>query len=558
MVSAIEAVSLAFLLLANVSKGDRDWNNQEVMPRNRSSSLLQAKVGPDDCEEGQRDSGRSELCCPTNLRYSHPRLHMTHIGCDCFCGMEKEAECWDDPTRGEMEQRAGFPRKFGDGQMCCSQQQALGPHRRLVSEISECNCWCGQGAQEGEKLFGPDSWTHKLALRTLAATQTLNEDGVDTDGDGTAGSLAASLNAVGKFTKRKNRRKRLNGTAINEEAARLVQKVVGDEIEFLGHKVDKKGTEYLSKVIDEYENLKRKAGSDPNHRDWKIPDFTEFVGPELMSLYMDKARAAMLSERDVREQSDKVVAGLIGEHRAFRNRDLEWADRQNSFNDLLSHAENYLQHTDPGRVEDRMYMGEALVRPISNEPGKHWGSLESLPRPRPALVIAPPSGKSHMYRRTQQLEQPEYTGTLGITPHDDGERREASLRLNMAAHRLTIDSVAHSVELEAGAKPGEIKITWTEASDERRMQLNGIIDGETGRIRGSGVYKTPNLGEDVHETERFDFDIAPTKAEAEGTWCGTRKSNLGGLCCPEHLKSVDPPTLMTRGNCRSCICGKLP
>jgi len=275
-----------------------------------------------------------------------------------------------------------------------------------------------------------------------------------------------------------------------------------------------------------------------------------------MSLYMDKARAAMLSERDVREQSDKVVAGLISEHTAFRNRDLEWADRQNSFNDLLSHAENYLQHTDPGRVEDRMYMGEALVRPTSNEPGEHWGSLESLPRPRPALVIAPPPNKSHMYRRTQQLEQPEYFGTLGITPHDGGEPRQANLRLNMDAHRLTIDAVAHSVELQAGAHQGEIKITWTEASGGKKMQLDGTIDGRTGRIHGTGDYKTPDLSEKASGSDSFEFDISATKAK--GTWCGTRESENGGLCCPEQLKSVDPPTLMTRGNCGSCICGKLP
>jgi hypothetical protein len=469
--------------------------------------------------------------------------------------MEKEAECWEDAQKGESEQIKGFPRKYGDPseeQLCCSQQQALGPHRRLVSEISQCNCWCGQAAQEGEKLFGPDSWTHKLALRTLAATQFLKDGEVAEDG-----SLAASLNAVGKFTKRTNRRKRSNGivgeeNGVNTEAARLVKQTVGAEIEFLGHKVDSNSTAILQKVIGEYEELK-KGEDHRNKKGWKIPAFTEFVGPELMSLYMDKARAAMLSERDVREQSDKVVAGLINEHDAFRNRDLEWDDRQNSFNDLLSHAENYLQHTDPGRVEDRMYMGEALVRPNSNSPGEHWGSLESLPRPRPKLVIAPPPNHSHMYSRTQQLEQPEYMGTLTI--HQDGEDdRQANLRLNMNAHRLTIDGVAHSVTL-AALTGNKIKITWAEASGEKKLELTGDMDGE-GQISGDGVYKTPNLQERAAKTIDFGFDLRATKAQ--GVWCGSKRSNLGGFCCPEHLKSVDPPTLMTRGDCGGCICGKLP
>jgi hypothetical protein len=303
--------------------------------------------------------------------------------------------------------------------------------------------------------------------------------------------------------------------------------------------------------MSEWAAHKDKLETDPQARD-KLPSFTDFAGPELMSLYMDKARAAMLSERDVREQSDKVVEHLIKHHLDFRNADLEWADRQTSFNDLLAHAENYLQQTEPGRVEDRVNMGEAVTRPVDDSPGKHWGKLETLPRPKPDVVLSPELASKYMYKHVANQVQGEYRGTLSIIGEED-EPRAADLQFNMLGHTLAVEKgLASPVRV---SRPAIDKITISMPTEEegKTMVLPGTLDND-GVISGTAVYSTGGRTETIG-----DFEITPA-AEGKARECGPRKFEVSPdrFCCPKELLRADR-FFVTRpkGSC-DCWCGKLP
>jgi hypothetical protein len=350
------------------------------------------------------------------------------------------------------------------------------------------------------------------------------------------------MNAVGKFQSQKR-----VGRRNMSQAADMIRDQAKDETEFIGHKPTETEMGILRNVIAEWEAHKDKKVA--TARD-QLPSFTDFAGPELMSLYMDKARAAMLSERDVREQSDRVVEHLIKRHMDFRNADLEWADRQTSFNDLLAHAENYLQQTEPGRVEDRVNMGEAVTRPVEDSPGPHWGSLETLPRPKPAVVLSPEITSKYMYKHVANQVQGEYKGTMNI----DSEDAEADLQFNMLGHTLAVNTgVADPVTV---SRPGIEKITISGATEQEGRKLvlpgtlddNGVITGTAHYVSSTGVL-TP-IG---------SFSITPA-FEGKARECGPRKFQVSPdrFCCPAELLKADR-FFVTRpqGSC-DCWCGKLP
>lgn len=510
----------ALLLMAGVSDCGRDWGSEEVVAA---------------CSKDQMDDSNKE-CCPTALRYSHPRVKMSAKGCDCYCGMAEERECWNPTNDSDI---VTFTNADGVTTQCCSRELAMGPHRRLVSEISQCNCWCGKGEQSGESLLGPNSWTYKLGLRTLASI-------TEAEGrtDGRDGDVAASLNAVGNFKKRVGRRNATVNTdaeKFKEERDRILQNSVQSEAAFMGHKPTDEERGWLKQVIQEYYEKKKKGNASDT-----LPDFSEFVGPELMSLYMDKARAAMLSERDVREQSDKVVEKLIDLHTNFRRKELAWDDRQRSFNELLGHAENYMKHHAEyqagrdGRNEDYLYSGQTEMRPVTDEPGRGWSKMEKLP----GVAIAP--GQPLYNKKFMWPHQQKRAETNGIFEADDDNALVQSLQSNARPPTVLQAGKTVSTPCEISRIDMErVEIKWRDPEDSAVIKLRGRFDGY-GHIVGTGFKNDESQG---------GFTLKAQQAPECGskTWSTTP---VPQYCCPESMLGVEKRWFVTKPEGCDCYCGK--